>query len=160
MEGCHSMKIEKNKFDTVSNILSVMILIGISIYLLVSWNNIPQEIPRHYNGAGEADIISSKTALIFPMIIAWLLYIGLSTVERYPQMWNTGVTVTENNRERVYRTLKNMLNIIKLILVLVFSYVIINSSLGLNLSPYFIPILLLLIFGTLIFYIVQLVKIK
>ena len=154
------MKIEKNKFDTLANIFCLLLLIGVSLYLFVSWDKLPQEVPGHYNGAGEADIISSKDSLIFPLVVAWILFIGLTIIERYPQIWNTGVTVTEKNRERVYRTLKNMLNTIKLILTVIFSYTIINSSLGLNLSPYFLPAFLLLIFGTLILYGVILVKSK
>ena len=154
------MKIEKNKFDTLANIFCLLLLIGVSLYLFVSWDKLPQEVPGHYNGAGEADIISSKDSLIFPLVVAWILFIGLTIIERYPQIWNTGVTITEKNRERVYRTLKNMLNTIKLILVMVFSYTIVNSSLGLNLSPYFLPVFLLLIFGTLILYGVILVKSK
>ena len=154
------MKIKDNKFDIFANTLSWLLLLGLSLYLIVSWDKIPQEIPRHYNGAGEADIISSKTSLVFTLAVAWILFIGITIIERYPQIWNTGVTVTENNRERVYRTLKGMINMIKLTLVVVFSYTIINSSLGLNLSPYFLPVFLILIFGTLIFYIVRLVKTK
>ncbi|WP_426350811.1 DUF1648 domain-containing protein [Alloiococcus sp. CFN-8] len=154
------MKIKNSKFDIFASVFSLLLLIGLTLYLLVFWDNIAQDIPSHYNGVGEADIISSKTSLLFTLAVAWILFIGLTVIERYPQIWNTGVTITENNRERVYRTLKNMLNMIKLTLVGNFFYTIINSSLGLNLSPYFLPVFLILIFGTLTFFIVKLVKTK
>ncbi|MGM9974525.1 MAG: DUF1648 domain-containing protein, partial [Clostridiaceae bacterium] len=70
------MKIEKNKFDTLANIFCWLLLIGVSLYLFVSWDKLPQEVPGHYNGAGEADIISSKDSLIFPLVVAWILFIG------------------------------------------------------------------------------------
>ena len=30
------------------------------------------------------------------------MYIFLTVIENFPQIWNTGVTVTEENKDRVY----------------------------------------------------------
>lgn len=109
---------------------------------------------------GQIDRITGKGSLIAIYIITWIMYIGISTVERFPQIWNTGVAVTEGNKGRVYRVLKDMLKTSKLIVVLVFSYLTINTANAIPLSPWFIPVFLILIFGSLIIFAIKLVKNK
>jgi uncharacterized membrane protein len=104
------MKLKKNKFNIFVEIVCLILLIGVLIFLFLNWNSIPDRIPGHYNAMGEIDRIGSKKELLVLPIIGWLMYLGMTVVEKYPQIWNTGVTVTEENKERVYRVLKNMLS--------------------------------------------------
>ena len=46
--------------------------------------------------------MGSKGELVILPIIGWLMYIFLTVIENFPQIWNTGVTVTEENKDRVY----------------------------------------------------------
>lgn len=55
------------------------------------------------------------------------------------------------NKERVYRILKNMLNIVKLIMVVVFVYLTINSVKAISLTVWFLPVFLILVFGSILF---------
>jgi len=109
---------------------------------------------------GQIDRITGKASLIAIPIITWVMYMGITAVERFPQIWNTGVAVTEENKDRVYRVLKDMLKTSKLIVVLVFSYLTINTANAIPLSPWFIPVFLILIFGSLIIFAIKLVKNK
>jgi hypothetical protein len=123
------------------------------IYLFLNWNSIPEKIPGHYNAMGKIDRMGSKKELLVLPIISWLMYLGMTALERFPQIWNTGVTVTEENKERVYRVLKNMLSTMKLIVVAVFVYLTINSSQAISLSVWFLPVFITLMFGSIyIFY--------
>lgn len=114
-------------------------------------------IPGHYNLAGEITRYGGKKELFITPIIGLLMYIGLTAIERSPKLWNTGVTVTEENRERVYRVIKNMLSTLKLIMVFIFSYLTINFLLSTPLPAWFTPAYVILIFATIIFYIIRLV---
>lgn len=154
------MKIKKNKYDIIINFLSLLCLIGTVIFLSISWKTIPDEIPGHYNAAGEVDKITDKNSLIVLLIVGWIMFIGLSVVEKFPQIWNTGIQVTEQNKEKVYRILKTMIGTIKLLVALVFSYLTLHSTTGQNLSPLFLPVFLILMFGSITFFIFQLVKDK
>jgi hypothetical protein len=107
---------------------------------------------------GEIDRMGSKLELLVLPIIGWLMYLGLSAVEKFPQIWNTGVTVTEENKERVYRILKNMMSTVKLIMVAVFVYLTINSSQAISLSVWFLPVFLILVFGPILFFIRKLIR--
>lgn len=154
------LKLKRSWYDLFGNILCLVILIGILIYLIIHWNSIPDKIPGHYNGMGEIDRMGSKGEILVLPIISWLMYLGMTVIERFPQVWNTGVRVTEENRERVYRTIKNMLSTMKLIIVAVFSYLTINSAQVLPLSPWFLPVFLILIFGSIIFFIIRLIRVS
>ena len=151
------MKLKRNRYDVFADILCLVLLIGILIYLFVNWSSIPDKIPGHYNSAGEIDRMGNKGELLILPIISWLMFLGMTVVERFPQAWNTGVRVTEDNKERVYRTIKNMLSTMKIIIVAIFSYLTINSAQGLSLSAWFLPVFLLLIFGTLTLFIIRLI---
>lgn len=95
--------------------------------------------------------------MILP-VFSWILYLFLSLVERVPQVWNTGVMVTEENRERVYRILKNLLSTIKLLIIALVTWLTITTSLAMQLTGWFTLAVLVLVFGDLIFWIVKLCR--
>ncbi|NFS28790.1 DUF1648 domain-containing protein [Clostridium botulinum] len=154
------MKIKKNKYDIIINFLSLLCLFGTAIYLIISWSTIPSKIPGHYNTTGVVDKITDKNSLIMLLVVGWIMFIGLSIVEKFPQIWNTGIQVTEKNKEKVYRILKNMIGTMKLLIALAFSYLTLHSTTVENLSPLFLPVFLILIFGSIILFLFQLIKEK
>lgn len=154
------MKIERSWYDNFIEVCCILSLICTLVYLIAVWDSIPDEIPGHYNAAGEIDRITGKGSLIVLPIITWILYIGLSIIEKFPQIWNTGVRITDQNRDRVYRILKNMSGTLKLLLVIVFSYLTINSAMAKPLPIPFLPVSLVVIFSLLIFFSVKLVRAK
>lgn len=154
------MKLKKNVYDILVEILCLILLVGIWIYLWISWGDIPDQIPGHYNAMGEVDRVGSKTELFVIPIISWIMYLGMTVIEKFPQVWNTGVKVTEENKERVYRVLKNMLSTVKLLTVAVFVYLTIMSAQAIALPVWFLPVFLTLMFGSLIFFIIKLVRVK
>lgn len=142
------------------DLICLILLIGVLIYLFLNWNSIPDKIPGHFNAMGEIDRMGSKKELLVIPLISWLMYLGMTVLEKFPQVWNTGVTVTEENKERVYRVLKNMLCTMKLIVVANFVYITINSSQGKSLPVLYLPVFLTLTFGSVIFFIIKLVRVK
>jgi uncharacterized membrane protein len=152
------MKIKRNGYDIFVGVVCIVLLIGTLIYLCLNWSNIPDKIAGHYNAAGVADRLGNKGELIITPIIAWILYIGLTIIECFPQIWNTGVQINEKNKDKVYRILKNLLITEKLLIVSVFTFITINQSLSKELPVWFLPVFLLLIFGSLILFIIKLIK--
>lgn len=154
------MKAKKSIYEIFVEAACLVLLIGVLLYLFLNWSKIPDRIPGHYNAMGEIDRMGSKGELLVVPIINWIMYIGLTVIARFPQTWNTGVTVTEENKERVYRVLKNMLITVKLIVVAIFSFLSINSAQAKALPVWFLPVFLLLMFGSIIFFIRKLVRVK
>ena len=154
------MKVKKNKYDIFVEMVCLTLLVGVSIYLYLNWSSIPDMIPGHYNAMGEIDRMGSKQELVVLPIIGWLMYLILTVIGKFPQIWNTGVSVTEENKERVYRITKNLLNTVKLIMVAVFVYLTINDSQVITLTVWFLPVFLIFEFGSMIFFIIKLVRVK
>ena len=119
---------------------------------------LPEKIPIHYNAAGVIDRYGNKLEIFILLIVTWVMYIGLSLVTRVPQFWNTGVSVTAENKDRVYRILKNMLKIIKMEIIVIFCYLIYNTTTLYNLPKWFVPVFLVLLFSTMLISFIVLIK--
>ena len=154
------MKVKNNIYDIFVEMVCLILLIGVLAYLFLNWSSVPDKIPGHYNVMGKIDRMGSKGELVILPIIGWLMYLVMTVIGKFPQIWNTGVTVTEENKERVYRITKNLLNTVKLIMVAVFVYLTINSSQAISLTVWFLPVFLILLFGSMIFFFIKLVRVK
>ena len=154
------IKIERNALDVLEAIVSLSCLVGVTLYLILAWNTIPAKIPAHYDAAGEVNRWGSKSELIMLPIISWLLYGMITLIERFPQIWNTGIRVTEENRAKVYRLLKNLIACVKMITLSIFSCLTVLSSLARNLPMWFLVAFLALLFGTIAYFIVKLTRIR
>lgn len=146
--------------DRAKNMAALLLLLGMGVFLLLSWQSLPERIPGHYNAAGVVDRWGGKREILFTPVMALVLYLFISWLERFPQAWNTGVKVTEENRERVYGALKSMIVTMKLLLVGVFSYLTVYQATGMALPGGFLPVFLLLLFGSTGYYLVKLNRVK
>lgn len=154
------MRIKRNKYDIIVELICLIALIGTSVYLGINWNRIPEEVPMHYNVMGDINRWGQKGELLFLFFLTWIMYIGLTVIEHFPGIWNTGVTVTKENKERVYRILKSMLGTIKLLTVIIFVFLMINAIMTKELPAWFTPVSLVLVFGSIIFSVIKVVKAK
>ena len=154
------MKTENTRADRILDFLGWILLIGTLAYLILGWSSFPDQIPMHYNGAGEIDRWGGKGEIIFIEVMMWILYLGIGVVEKYPQIWNTGVEVTAKNKEKVYRTLKYMLKTLKFLTALIFAYLIVNSLQSAPLPGWFTPVVVILVFGDMAFWLLRLFRIK
>ena len=154
------MKIKDNVVDKMIEGICLVCLIGVTFYLILTWSKIPEQIPMHYDFAGNIDRWGDRGELIIMPIMSWVMYGFITLVSKIPRLWNTGVTVTEENQFRVYRTLKYMINTLKLIMVLDFTYLTIQPLTGKNMPGCFTPVLLVLVFGDIIFWLIRLAKVK
>ena len=154
------MKTENTRADRILDLLGWILLIGTLAYLILGWSSFPDQIPMHYNGAGGIDRWGAKGEIIFIEVMMWILYLGIGVVEKYPQIWNTGVEVTVKNKEKVYRTLKYMLKTLKFLTALIFAYLIVNSLQSAPLPGWFTPAVMILIFGDMAFWLIRLFRIK
>ena len=154
------MKTENTRADRILDLLGWILLIGTLVYLILGWPSFPDQIPMHYNGAGEIDRWGGKGEIIFIEVMMWILYLGIGVVEKYPQIWNTGVEVTAKNKEKIYRTLKYMLKTLKFLTALIFAYLIVNSLQSVPLPGWFTPVVVILVFGDMAFWLICLFRIK
>ena len=152
------MRIRNSIFDIILNIACIVLLLGVVIYLFLMWSSIPDQVPGHFNASGEVTRWDNKGTLIIMPVIAGVLYIGMTILEQFPKVWNTGVRVTQENMFRVYRIVKSMISITKLLIVATFSSIVIIQSLAVSLPTWLLPVFISLIFGTVIINIIRLIR--
>ena len=152
------MEIKHNKLDTIAEVFCMILLIVTTLYTIYMYIQLPEKIPIHYNAAGVIDRYGNKLEIFILLIVTWVMYIGLSLVTRVPQFWNTGVSVTAENKDRVYRILKNMLKIIKMEIIVIFCYLIYNTTTLYDLPKWFDPVFLVLLFSTMLISFIVLIK--
>ena len=142
--------------------ICIIFIYGITI---VTYINAPDIIPTHFNAAGVIDGYGSKGSIIIIPIIVTGLYVMFALLGNYPQAYNYAVKITESNREKQYKMATIFIRILDLELVGIFTYIqlatlkIINAGEG-NLSIAFLPITMLIVFGTIGVYVYKSIKTK
>ena len=114
----------------IMNIIGVLALLGFTLFVIIMWSQIPDQIPTHYNFAGEADGYGGKGSLIFMMVLAWFVFILITVLMRFPNTWNMPVKVTAENKARLYSITRAMLEVIKMLASLLFAVMLINATIA------------------------------
>ena len=149
--------------DNLVDLLGWIMLLSIWALTTTHYSTLPDTIPTHFNAAGEADGFGSKASIIGLPVIATLLFIGLTVLNRYPHIFNYPLAITEDNALRLYTLATRMLRYLKLVLVLVFGgieFMTIQHATGkgAGLGVWFLPLTLVLVFLPLIYFVVKSVQ--
>ena len=153
-------KIPKTWYDRIVDWLSLGFLAASGFYLWANWQAIPKEIPTHYGFGGQPDAWGDRSSCVVLLVIGVVMCLMMWGIEQIPMIWNTGVTVTEENRVRVYRILKNLLVTIRLVIAAIFAWMPVCSARSQPLGGWFMPLVLLLVFGPIVVCLVQLYRKK
>ena len=157
------IKLIPTSADKLVDLLGWIMLLAIWALTISHYSTLPDTIPTHFNGAGEADGFGSKASIIGLPIIATLLFIGLTVLNRYPHIFNYPSPVTQDNALRLYTLATRMLRYLKLVLLLVFGgieFMTIQNATGkaAGLGVWFLPLTLVLVFLPLIYFVVKSVQ--
>lgn len=146
------MKTEYTKFQKLLELLGVILIVLFIGFIAMSWANIPDKIPGHYNAAGVVDRWADRWEVLMLPVITLLLYGGLSIISLFPQIWNVPQPKKESNKYQVYSTMKTMLILMKIEMTANFFFLSYFSVKGRNLPIIYLPIFLIIIFGSIIYY--------
>ncbi|SFC86439.1 DUF1648 domain-containing protein [Clostridium uliginosum] len=159
------VNIPKSNIESIIGVISILGVIIAWIYLIASWINLPYEIPTHFGSSGKADSWGGRYSLLILPILTSVLHILLTTVSKYPQHFNYVVNITEENAKRQYKNARTLIVCLKMEIIAIFLYlewqsvqVAMNKSTGLGL--WFLPIFLIVVFGTLGVCIYKMFKLK
>lgn len=149
--------------DKLVDLLGWIILLALWGWTITHYSSLPGTIPTHFNAAGEADGFGSKVSIIALPVIASLLFMGLTVLNRYPHSFNYPTAITQDNALRLYTLATRMLRYLKLVLVVVFGgieFLTIQHATGKSagLGAWFLPLTMVLIFLPLIYFVVKSVQ--
>lgn len=108
--------IERTQRDTIIDVLTylaVALIIGLTADY---FQQLPDTIPVHFDGAGNVDGYGNKANVWFIPIIALLIAVGFSYLERIPYRFNYSITINPDNAEQQYRIGRRLLQYMKLVI--------------------------------------------
>lgn len=154
------MKFNDNKIFRTLDSLCLVGLFYAAIMTFVKYGDMPEMIPMHQNFMGEIDRYGSKSEIFILVLVAFGLHSIIGIVENYPQLWNTGIKLTEENKERVYSLLRAMVKTVKYLVSAIFITMIL-FTLNLKVMPvYCLYIFMALVAMTIIITITKLFRLK
>lgn len=152
------MKTPDTPFQKWMGVLSWLGLAAMAIFVGLRWPSLPEQMPLHYNFAGEIDRWGSRLELLVCPLVGLLLFLVLTGCLHLPQLWNMAVQPTADNRARLYSVTKTLLLWMRLEVLLLFGYLGYATTTLRPLSVWFLPVVLLVVFGTIGFYVYQQVQ--
>ncbi len=142
------MRIKNNVVDWIINALTLVLIAGTGIFLAGKWNSMPSRIAMHFDMAGNPDGYGGKGVTIVLFVVMLAAFAGMTLAEYFPNLWSFPVQITDNNRYVIYRIAKYLLEVVKLLLVGTFAFILIAQILGKGLPGWFLPVELVLLLGT------------
>jgi len=114
-------------FDLIIEIIGLVALLALWILLLVSYFDLPDVIPVHFDGLGQANAFGGKRSILFLPVIATVLYAVMTIVNWFPHVFNFPVVITEENAFFQYSNMSRMLRCLKLSLILIFGSIVFQT---------------------------------
>ena len=85
--------------EMIVELVILLLVIGTVVFTLLTFPKLPETVPTHIGVKGQVDGFGNKGILLAMPIIGFVFYIGLSILQRFPNIYNYPVEVTENNVE-------------------------------------------------------------
>jgi|SRR5690625_573966 len=83
---------------------AALLIVGATVLAtLTRYPSLPEQIPVHYNLAGEVDDWGARWSVLVLAAIGAVLVIGLVWLSRYPRAFNYPRVITEENAQAVYQ---------------------------------------------------------
>ncbi|WP_410222409.1 DUF1648 domain-containing protein [Pedobacter sp.] len=114
------LKLHLSYSDIIIEALSIIVLVTLAVITVVSYKNLPDIVPVHFNLAGGADRFGSKKEIFALPLIAIVIYTLLTILNRYPHIFNYPTQITEANALQQYTNATKLLRYLKLIIVSIF----------------------------------------
>ena len=159
------MKLQLNQTDKILEVLGWVSVVGIWALTLTNYSILPEIIPIHFNGAGKADGFGNKTHIFILPIISTLLFIGLTTLNKHPHMFNYPSQITKENAVHQYTNATRMMRVLKLVIVVLFGLIVFRKIQIVNghadgLGTWFLPLTMGMIFIPMLYFLIKSLKKK
>lgn len=165
MDKRPKIKIELTTTDKAVETIGWFSVLAIWIMTIVSYSELPDIIPIHYNSAGQADGFGGKANILTLPLVATVLFLGLTILGKFPHIFNYTIVITKENALRQYTNATRLIRYLKFVIVVIFGLIAfktIQNTIGQSngLGVWFLPLTLGLIFIPLIYFIIRAFNIK
>ena len=117
------VKPEMAPVDWLLEALALLGLMFLTGYVIYHFGRLPDVIPSHFNGAGEADDYSQKSSIWALPAIGMFIYILLTVITRIPHQFNYTITITPANALKQYTFALRLIRYLKAAILWLFFYI-------------------------------------
>jgi len=121
------------KLDTYDKVLEILGAASLMLVVMLPFNyyaELPEIIPSHFDAMGNPDSYSHKMVIFILPSIAFILYMGLHTLNRYPHVFNYPKPITKENAYQQYRAATKLIRMINTIIILGLTFITYSTILA------------------------------
>lgn len=123
--------------DRVVEGVTAIVLLAITVIFLFRYPSVDDKVVMHYDLTGNIDRVGDKSGVFFFFGILILIYVGMTFAQRFPHSFNYLTEITEENAKRQYTTAVKMIRWLKLMMVVLFSFIILKTIFPRDISDEF-----------------------
>ncbi|HEY9062074.1 MAG TPA: DUF1648 domain-containing protein [Pseudobacteroides sp.] len=158
-----SIKIQFSLLEKVLEGISIFCIGAIIVVLFINWMSLPDRIPIHFGISGSPDSWGDKIKLIYIPIVMIFIYVMLTLVARFPHTFNYLVEITQDNAKFQYQNARKMILWLKAEIIIVFGYIewitiLVAHNRKPGMDVWFLPVFLILLFGTVIYHFLKMIR--
>lgn len=129
----------------------------------VNYSSLPDMIPVHFDALGKPDGFGGKATMWTLPALSTLLFAGLTFLNKFPHIFNYPTQITPENAFKQYQMATRMIRVLKLVLVIIFGLIALQTIRQASgetdgIGIWLLPLILGLIFIPLFYYLVKAMK--
>ncbi len=113
------------KLEFIDYLFEVAGAIGLACLIIIPiyfYNDLPDQIPKHFNIHGEVDAYGSSEGIWTLLLIGIIIYVGLTIINKYPHIFNYPTKVTAENAKRLYLLGTRTIRLLKALFLFLFVF--------------------------------------
>lgn len=118
------LNIQPSTTQRIFDFLSVILVGFYTGYAALSYSNLPDKIPIHFNAKGLPDSYGSKTTMLLLVALGLLVFFLILFINRKPHTFNYPVKIDATNARNHYSAAMNMMSLVNLFCAGIFAYII------------------------------------
>lgn len=145
--GRPRIKVPFDTFDMIVEFSSITLILLMWTYTIITFSDLPETIPTHFNSHGEADDWGSKWTIWIIPFIGSILYTGLFVINKFPHLHNYMVNITEENALKNYKFSTRIVRVINFLCALLMAYITYKIIVGakgeyVSMGSWFFPVII------------------
>lgn len=122
-------------FHKITTALTFLVIAATLVFVARMYTALPDQIPVHFNLAGEVDRWGGKGSIWFLPVFSLILALLITVIGHYPANWSSPA-ITDSNRGFVWKQTRNMLCVSNLCMAVIFAFLEYSSILRPELGGY------------------------
>ncbi len=127
MEEKPRIKLKLNVADIILESFGWLAILAIWGLVISNYSSLPDSIPIHFNAAGSPDKFGGKATLFVLPIMSSILFFGLTFLNKFPEIFNYPIQITQANAPAQYRNITRMIKYLKMIIALIFGFIVFKN---------------------------------